>query len=342
MPNPLITTTSDVAPPISELYSRTLLARGRPYLCYGKFGQEKSLKQGFGDRVKFRRYAALDNTPVPLIEGIPPTGKKLNETDITVDVDWYGDFIPLSDKLIMTTADPVITETTQILGEQAAQIIDQIHRNGIMGGTNIMVATDDLGAVDATDTRANCAGRVNKKLLDAAVRILEGTHTRKYTRLIAPGSGQKTEAIEASFIGIVGHKVKFDLKEIPGFIPAKDYPSQQPKFENEIGYYDETRFVKTGQPKVWADSGVVIASAPGCESTTGANVDVHGILIIGMDAYGTVKLDGLSLQHYAKQLGSASAADPINQFATSGWKAAQASIILNDDWMLRLEVCVSD
>lgn len=339
MPNPLITTTSDVAPPISELYSRTLLARGRPYLCYGKFGQEKTLKQGFGDRMKFRRYAALDTTPVPLVEGTPPAGKKLSKTDITVDVDWYGDYVPLSDKLIMTSADPVIMETTEVLGEQAAQIIDKIHRNGIMGGTNIMVATDDFGGVSAASTRTDCAGRVNKKLLDLAVRTLEGVHTRKYTRLIAPGTGQKTEAIEASFIGIVGHRVKFDLKEIPGFVEAKDYPTQQPKFENEIGYYDEIRFVRTGQGKVWEDAGADVPS--GFESETGSKADVHAILVIGKDAYGTVKLDGMSLQHYAKQLGSAGAADPINQFATSGWKAAQTSIILNDDWMIRLEVGVS-
>ncbi len=68
-----------------------------------------------------------------------------------------------------------------------------------------------------------------------------------------------------------------------------------------------------------------------------AGRDIYSTLIIGMDAYGTTKVTGGGLQTFVKQLGSAGAADPLNQRATVGWKAIKTAVILTQDFMIRVE-----
>jgi len=68
-----------------------------------------------------------------------------------------------------------------------------------------------------------------------------------------------------------------------------------------------------------------------------AGRDVYSTLFIGADAYGTTKVSGGGLQTFVKQLGSAGAADPLNQRSTVGWKAVKTAVILTEAFMVRVE-----
>lgn len=68
-----------------------------------------------------------------------------------------------------------------------------------------------------------------------------------------------------------------------------------------------------------------------------AGADVYATLVFGADAYGVTEIEGGGLEYFAKQLGSAGAADPLNQRATSGWKAMKTAEILSQEYMVRLE-----
>lgn len=65
--------------------------------------------------------------------------------------------------------------------------------------------------------------------------------------------------------------------------------------------------------------------------------DVYSTLVLGADAYGVTEISGGGLQMIVKQLGSAGAADPLNQRATQGWKATHTAEILSDLFMVRVE-----
>ena len=67
--------------------------------------------------------------------------------------------------------------------------------------------------------------------------------------------------------------------------------------------------------------------------------DVYSVLFIGRDAYGVVDVEGGGLENIFKPLGSAGTADPLNQRATTGWKATHTSLILTEEFMVRNEVC---
>lgn len=62
---------------------------------------------------------------------------------------------------------------------------------------------------------------------------------------------------------------------------------------------------------------------------------VYSTIILGDDAYGTTELEGGGLEMIVKPLGSGD--DPLNQRATSGWKATKVTELLVDSYLVRLE-----
>lgn len=88
-----------------------------------------------------------------------------------------------------------------------------------------------------------------------------------------------------------------------------------------------------------ADSVVCSADAGAVDATTKKPVSVHSTLVFGADAYGTIDIGGSgAVQSILKGLGSAGAADPLEQRATMGAKImAYTATILNELWIVRIE-----
>ncbi len=67
--------------------------------------------------------------------------------------------------------------------------------------------------------------------------------------------------------------------------------------------------------------------------------DVYATIVLGENAYGVTEIKGGGLEHIVKQLGSAGTSDPLNQRATSGWKATRVAKRLVEEYMVRIESC---
>ena len=64
---------------------------------------------------------------------------------------------------------------------------------------------------------------------------------------------------------------------------------------------------------------------------------VYATMVIAANAYAVTEVNGGGLQHIIKQLGSAGTADPLNQRATTGWKALKVAERLVEEYMVRIE-----
>ena len=62
-------------------------------------------------------------------------------------------------------------------------------------------------------------------------------------------------------------------------------------------------------------------------------------MFIAQNAYGRTMLKGGGLRHIIKQLGSGGTADPLDQRATTGWKATKVAERLVEEYMVRVEHC---
>ena len=113
------TTITQVPPGVQAFYDRNLLARAQPAEVHGRYGQKRPIATRNGNQIKFRRYSQLAVASTPLTEGVTPAGSSLAVTDLTATLAQYGDFITLSDMVSMTNQDAVVTEATDVLGDQA-------------------------------------------------------------------------------------------------------------------------------------------------------------------------------------------------------------------------------
>lgn len=314
------TTTKTQIDNINSFYSRDLLIRVQPLLVHNKFGMVKDIPKNNSDVIKFRRYANLSAATTPLVEGVTPNGSQLSKTDISATVNYYGDFVTLTDKLTMETEDPVRMETNEILADQAGDTLDQLTRDIIVAGTSVIysgsgnTATADVAAGDVIATAD----------LDEAEETLKANKARYMTSFVDPSTGISTVPLPPCFIGICHTYTTKTLRAMSGFTKVELYAQPSARMTGEIGKYGSIRFIETVNAKVFTGAGT-------------ASIDVYATLILAKYAYGTSRLAGAALQNIVKPLGSGGTSDPLNQRETSGWKATHTAVILNDAFMVRIE-----
>ena len=170
--------------------------------------------------------------------------------------------------------------------------------------------------------------KITKSEIEEAVRTLQNNDAKPMTTMVTPSTGFNTQSIDQAYIGIISPSTLFDLKKVVGFIRVQEYPTQSDVMKGEVGALDDVRFVKTTNAKVF--------SAAGSSSN-----DVHGTLIIAQDYYAITAINGEQAKNIIKPLGSAGAADPLNQRQTSGWKITHVTTRLNENFALRLEHGIS-
>lgn len=300
-----------------------------PYLVLEKFGQAKALPERNSKTIKFRRYNALPATPKTLSEGVTPAATKLTSTDVTAVLQQYGDRITITDVIMDTHEDPVLRESVEVLGEQAAQMIEAVRFGILCAGTNVLYA--------------NGAARnaVNTKLTDdvqrRAVRALKRQNGRQITSIVRSTPAYETVNVAPGYVGLIHPDLEGDVRALTGFTPAEKYGSISP-WENELGKANDVRYVTSTVFAPWADAG----GAKGTMlSASGTNADVYPVLYLAKDAYGIVALKGQYAVTPMVVNPKPSDSDPMAQRGHAAWKAMQTAVILNDSWILRAEVAAT-
>ena len=317
------TTRTQISAEVDAVYQRTLLLRAVANFVYTKWAQIRDIGRGAGtNQVRFRRYGNLTAATTALTEGVTPAGSQLSITNITASTSQYGDFVTVTDKVDMETQDPILTETSEIQGDQVADTFDQLTRTVMVAGTSVFYAN---GVGGRSSVAANVALTDYRKI----ARALRKNNAKKITKIISGTDQVGTTPVKAAYVVIISPDTHFDLKGLTGFIPVAQYPANQTLVdENEVGSLDEFRFVETPNAKVFTAAG-------------SGSVDVHADVILGQDAYGISRISGESLRMIFKPLGSAGSADPLDQRQTMGWKATFVAYRLNESFMYRYEHAVT-
>ncbi len=331
---PLLTGTSDVNVNVQGYYDRNLLKNALPALLHSRFGQVRPVPKNMGTKITFGRFGALPVNLTPLTEGVTPTGKKLSSTQISATLVQLGDFVTLTDWVMMTGLDPMLLVTGEALGDQAGDTIDQYHRNKLIAGTTVRYA-------NGVANRAAIATKLADSDMDSVIRTLRGNNAKPIRSMVMAGGKINTYSISPCYIAITHPDNQKDVETLSGYTPVKDYASQKDVMVEELGAKGNVRFLLTTNAKIYQASGVAVGST-GLKADDSTNVDVYATLILAKDAYGMIPLQRKTIQNIIKKMGSSGTEDPLNQRSTSGWKTATAGKILNDDFLLRIEHGVTD
>lgn len=334
-----LTDTNTIPPAVQSYFDRRLLMRALPMLVHARVAMRRPLKQRSGNTIVFRRLNPLGLATVPLVEGVPPSGKKVSYADINVRIQQYGDYVTVADLIKATIEHPLLNDVGKLLGEQAAQTVDVLLREEANSGTNVFYGGTAATRAQLTTT----THKVSEGLLDRIINALFNANASRYTQMVAASVKVDTHPIRPAYWAITHPDVLRTLETFTDWIPVSNYASSGPVMEAEIGSWRELRFLMSsggtgdaqGGAKVFRGGG---GSVVGDVKSTGGNADVYTIVVFGEEAIATVPLEGKSLENIIKPIGSGGPSDPLNQIGTSGWKRTGAERRLNELFMVRAEV----
>ena len=305
MPTTNTTTSTGLSPELRTFYSDVLLDRAKPNLVFDRFAQHAVIPKHGGKTISFRRYSALEKATSPLTEGVTPNGSALNVTKLEAQLRQYGDYVLMSDLLVLTAIDDNLAAAAEVLGEQCGLTLDTLTRDVVCAGTNVQYAAGEISSRSAV-------GAEHKLTVEAVKRA------------VATLKRQNARRINGFYIGIIHPDCAYDLMRDEQWLSPHEYRDTEGVYSGELGSIAGVRFVESSNARVFASAGA-------------DGQDVYCTMILGADAYGTVELEGGTVKLIVKQLGSAGSADPLDQRASVGWKASHVACRLNEQYMVRIE-----
>ena len=339
----------DVTPALAAWATVRMLKRALPLLVFEKFGQVYPLPTNSTQTAKFRRYflsgatGSAGNgsgdfyTPLattPLVEGVTPDGRMLANQDYTVQLAQYGDYVMITDVVNDTHPDNILAEATDLLGENAAETVETLRFNVLKAGTNVFYAGQVAG-------RSTVAGKITLADQRRVTTALNRQNAKKITSVVASTPDFNTRSVEAAYVAVIHPDLETDIRDMVGFKPVADYGPHTTPWEGEIGSVEQVRYIATTVAKPFLGAGVAVASAPTMRSNGGVNVDVYPVLYFARDAFGIVPLKGHSSMTPMVVNPKPAAGDPLGQRGTVGWKLWTATVILQEAFMVRLEVAAT-
>lgn len=238
--NTQVTTQVSLSGEMKTYYSDYMIDNAKPNLVHDQFAQKHPIPKNGGKIIEFRKYAPLAKALVPLTEGVTPSGNSLTMSVITATIKQYGDYITLSDMLILSAIDNNLVQASKLLGNQAGETLDTITREVLNSGTNVQYANGQVVSryllVGADSTPAN-----NHYLTVDAVRLAVRNLKNK-----------KARKINGDYVGIIHTDVAYDLTGDAKWEDWHKYTTVENLYANEIGRIHGVRFVESTEAKIFA------------------------------------------------------------------------------------------
>ena len=296
---------------LKQYYSRVLLERAQPNLVWLRpgFGRMDGIPRAGGKSIEFRRFERPAASTSALTEGTPGAETNLTVSNVQATVSQYGAYVIYSDLVDTQTIDPVVRNYAQVFGEQMAISLDTIVRDVAVAGSTVQYAST-----------AGSRGGVGSGDRMTYAEIREAVATLK-----------KNDAVPVAdnlYVGIIHPDTEYDMMADSDIITSLQNAgvrgTNNPIFQGDIGVFYKVDRIVTSLAKVHTSLGL-------------SGADVYATQIFGKGYYGTVNLQAHPAQVIIKPVGSAGAADPLNQRGTVGWKAAIAAVRLNENFGVRIE-----
>lgn len=292
------TTTSTLAADLQTYFSKRLLDINAKDQVLQTAAYKEDLPSHSSKTISFTQYSRLSVPGATLTEGTTPSDTAVSNAAITAVVDQWGAFVTLTDVAELTVKHPVVSELEMLLGEQANETIETQINSVLVAGTTVQYA--------------------NSKAARTALGngdVLTTTEIRKALKTLRVNGARP---IDGNFVLFVDPSVEMDLMADTDFKTAVSYD--------------------TGRKDLY--SGQVVGTWMGVEvrrsnviPTISSTVTVHTSYLCGRNAYAMSSLQNLEVFVEA----SGGNADPLHQRKTIGWKTAFKSVILNNNFYVRIE-----
>ena len=300
-----MTISSALSAGMQTYYNRELLRTFEPNLVHLQFGDEHRMPPHSGLVMNMRKLIPLETNTKALSEGDPGESVMLAETEVTVQLQQYGEYARCTDKLDLTHLDMDIMRRTKLFGDAGARSIDAVVREELAKCANVIYAGGKASRAELT-----AADKLTNRELRKAVKTLKKNHAQTFG---------------GYFVAIIGPDTMYDLQEDEAFVKVSQYQDKENIYTGEVGRLFGVRLVETTEAKIF-------------EGTGADGADVASVIVLGQYAYGVTSLKGAKPRVIVKPAGSAGTADPLDQISTVGWKMdGFGAKLLQPEYAVRIE-----
>lgn len=300
-----MTTSSALSAGMQTYYNRELLRKFEPNLVHLQFGDEHRMPPHSGLVMNMRKLIPLETNTKALSEGDPGESVMLAETEVTVQLQQYGEYARCTDKLDLTHLDMDIMRRTKLFGDAGARSIDAVVREELAKCANVIYAGGKASRAELT-----AADKLTSRELRKAVKTLKKNHAQTFG---------------GYFVAIIGPDTMYDLQEDEAFVKVSQYQDKENIYTGEVGRLFGVRLVETTEAKIFEGAGA-------------SGADVASVIVLGQYAYGVTSLKGAKPRVIVKPAGSAGTADPLDQISTVGWKMdGFGAKLLQPEYAVRIE-----
>lgn len=300
-----MTTSSALSAGMQTYYNRELLRTFEPNLVHLQFGDEHRMPPHSGLVMNMRKLIPLETNTKALSEGDPGESVMLAETEVTVQLQQYGEYARCTDKLDLTHLDMDIMRRTKLFGDAGARSIDAVVREELAKCANVIYAGGKASRAELT-----AADKLTSRELRKAVKTLKKNHAQTFG---------------GYYVAIIGPDTMYDLQEDEAFVKVSQYQDKENIYTGEVGRLFGVRLVETTEAKVFEGAGA-------------DGADVASVIVLGQYAYGVTSLKGAKPRVIVKPAGSAGTADPLDQISTVGWKMdGFGAKLLQPEYAVRIE-----
>jgi len=191
------------------------------------------------------------------VTDVPPAA--MSDSQVTVTLNEYGNAVITTAKLRGTAYLDVDAVAANVVGYNAGDSIDQIVRDVLAGGSNVVYAG---GGSTTPSSRATVE----------AEDIIEANDVRKVTAQLRKANAATFNGL---YMGFIHPDVSYDLRKETGAASWRDphvYQDTAGIYNGEIGAFEGVRFIETPRAKIFEDAG------------DGDTVDVYCTHIMGRQA----------------------------------------------------------
>ena len=300
-----MTSSSALSAGMQTYYNRELLRTFEPNLVHLQFGDEHRMPPHRGLVMNMRKLIPLETNTKALSEGDPGESVMLAETEVTVQLQQYGEYARCTDKLDLTHLDMDIMRRTKLFGDAGARSIDAVVREELAKCANVIYAGGKASRAELT-----AADKLTSRELRKAVKTLKKNHAQTFG---------------GYFVAIIGPDTMYDLQEDEAFVKVSQYQDKENIYTGEVGRLFGVRLVETTEAKIFEGAGA-------------DGADVASVIVLGQYAYGVTSLKGAKPRVIVKPAGSAGTADPLDQISTVGWKMdGFGAKLLQPEYAVRIE-----
>jgi len=323
-----------------------MLKYAEPTMVIGSHGSMKEQPLNKTDTIVFRRLkpfnagsnevAQITPGDFQIAEGTTPDANTISYTDVSVTLKQYAVLFKLTSKAALMYEDDIPGDMVKLTGQTLGEVAELVAYGEFKGGTSVSYANGT--------TRAGVNTAVSLGKLRSIVRGLENNMAKKVTSAIKPGPDFATAPVEPCYVVFMHTDCSADVRELPGFTKRVEYGSAiKPIHEREIGACEEFRFVTSPLFRPFLAAGS--ATLNGMKSAAGAAVDVYPMIVMAEDCWGHVSLKGHGKTSISPTYLPPSQKNHANPSGTFGYVGADfwyAPVRLNENWMTRLCVGVTD